>query len=113
VAIEHDGSRLSARRHLHHVHGDHVDEHVLAVNGTNGAACTPSTPAADTTRSTFTQQLWTRGVPHGDHVDYLVQVICTIPTATIAMTMVPEGQDVTALPRPLAPPVTSWSPEGT
>jgi hypothetical protein len=58
---------------LHHVHGDHVDEHVLAVGGANPAACTPGhacgAHAADHRHGAGCGH---EAVPHGDHVDYLV-----------------------------------------
>jgi len=59
--------------HLHFPHEGHVDEHVIAVNATNPAACTPEH------RCTGHDSSHVHGpgcghemVPHGDHVDYLV-----------------------------------------
>jgi hypothetical protein len=66
VCYLHDG-------HLHHVHGDHVDEHAIAVNATNASACTPQHAcgghAADHLHG---PDCGHESVPHGDHVDYLV-----------------------------------------
>ncbi len=40
--------------HLHHPHGDHVDEHVLEVDSEHPAVCTPTIPAKGTTAPTLT-----------------------------------------------------------
>ena len=59
--------------HLHHPHGDHVDEHALAVNATNPDGCTPAHGCAATTPgTTHGPGCGHEAVPHGDHVDYLV-----------------------------------------
>lgn len=59
--------------HLHQVHGDHVDECVISVDGTNPQDCTPNHAcnqhAADHKHG---PNCGHQAVPHGDHVDYLV-----------------------------------------
>lgn len=59
--------------HLHHVHDDHVDEHRLAVSSANPAGCTPAHActghAADHTHGPGCGH---EAVPHGDHLDFLV-----------------------------------------
>lgn len=72
--VAHKGHRDYAHDgHLHHVHGDHVDEHVIEVSATNPSTCTPSHscgahPAAHEHGATCGHH----AVPHGDHVDYVV-----------------------------------------
>ena len=60
--------------HLHHAHGNHVDECTIAVDAAHPAGCTPGHACAGH------QQGHVHGpscghpaVPHGDHVDYLVE----------------------------------------
>lgn len=66
VDFLHDG-------HLHHVHGDHVDEHSLAVSGQNPADCTPSHDCAGhASDHAHGPDCGHEAIPHGDHVDYLV-----------------------------------------
>lgn len=66
VDFLHDG-------HLHHVHGDHVDEHELAISTANPTACTPSHDCeAHASDHTHGPDCGHEAVPHGDHVDYLV-----------------------------------------
>jgi hypothetical protein len=55
--------------HLHHVHGDHVDEHVLPVSASNPARCTPQNRCSHEHGPGCGHE----AVPHGDHVDYLVE----------------------------------------
>lgn len=67
VDYVHDG-------HLHHMHGDHVDEHVIALSAANPSACTPQHqcgghPAEHQHGPSCGHQ----AVPHGDHLDYLVE----------------------------------------
>ncbi|MDU9409061.1 hypothetical protein RTH74_15760 [Pseudomonas sp. zfem001] len=74
TAIEHDGHvDYLHDGHLHHMHGDHVDEHVLPVSGANPQRCTPQHQcaghAADHVHGPGCGH---EAVPHGDHVDYLV-----------------------------------------
>lgn len=80
--------------HLHHVHGDHVDEHVLDVNATNPAECNPAKDCGcapgcacescnTACRCSCCDNSHEAGhvhgpgcgheaIPHGDHVDYIV-----------------------------------------
>lgn len=59
--------------HLHHSHGDHVDECTLAVDGANPAACTSGhTCSAHAADHVHGPDCGHDAVPHGDHVDYLV-----------------------------------------
>ena len=59
--------------HLHHMHGDHVDEHVIEVSAANPAACTPTHKCAGHDAShKHRPGCGHEAVPHGDHVDYLV-----------------------------------------
>jgi hypothetical protein len=55
--------------HLHHMHGDHVDEHAISVDTTNPDHCTPDNVCADHVHGPGCGH---EAVPHGDHVDYLV-----------------------------------------
>lgn len=59
--------------HLHHPHGDHVDEHAIAVDGTHPDHCTSghecSSHADDHVHGPGCGH---EPVPHGDHLDYLV-----------------------------------------
>ena len=59
--------------HLHHVQGDKVEEHALVVNAANPADCTPkhSCNGHDKSHKHGTN-CGHAAVPHGDHVDYLV-----------------------------------------
>jgi hypothetical protein len=54
--------------HLHHMHDDHVDEHVIEISATNPVQCTPQTRCSHTHDPSCGHER----VPHGDHVDYLV-----------------------------------------
>jgi hypothetical protein len=59
--------------HLHHVHGESVEEHVLEVNATNPDRCTTDHPAGGHDRThVHGPGCGHEAVPHGDHVDYLV-----------------------------------------
>ncbi len=75
VAVAHDGhTDYLHDGHLHHVHGDHVDDHVLDVSGTNPAACTPQHDCgAHGKTHVHGPNCGHEPVPHGDHVDYLVE----------------------------------------
>ena len=59
--------------HLHSLHEEHVDEHVLEVssvnpeNCTNGHAC-----SGHESNHKHDENCGHEAVPHGDHVDYLV-----------------------------------------
>ena len=59
--------------HLHHPHGDHTDEHRIEVGGSNPADCTPDhSCAGHDAAHTHGPDCGHEAVPHGDHVDYLV-----------------------------------------
>ncbi|MBZ0186606.1 MAG: hypothetical protein K8F91_10190 [Candidatus Obscuribacterales bacterium] len=59
--------------HLHHVHGDHVDEHTVCVDSSNKDTCTPEHKCDDHDSShNHGPACGHEAVPHGDHVDYLV-----------------------------------------
>jgi len=59
--------------HLHHVKGGKAEEHALALNKTNRAACTPKHACGghDKTHK-HGPNCCHPAVPHGDQVDYLV-----------------------------------------
>ncbi|WP_333835097.1 hypothetical protein [Rubrimonas sp.] len=66
VCYLHDGC-------LHHPHGDHVDEHVIAVSATNPDACTPAHACrGHAPDHVHGPSCGHPAVPHGDHVCYLV-----------------------------------------
>jgi hypothetical protein len=74
TAIHHDGhTDYLHDGHLHHVHGDHVDEHAVGVTAKNPARCTPmhacSGHGAEHAHGVGCGH---EALPHGDHVDYLV-----------------------------------------
>ena len=65
--VQHDGHvDYLHDGHLHHPHGDHCDEHTIAVSAANPADCAPVACACKHEACGHEQ------VPHGDHVDYLV-----------------------------------------
>lgn len=66
VAYLHDG-------HLHRPHGDHFDEQALQVSESNPDACTPShcCPGHEPDHQ-HGPGCGHEAVPHGGHVDYLV-----------------------------------------
>ena len=69
TAVRHDGHvDYLHDGHLHHMHEDHVDEHVIAVNATNPVNCTPQVHCSHAHGPNCGHE----EVPHGDHVDYLV-----------------------------------------
>ncbi|MGQ9650873.1 MAG: hypothetical protein ACUVXJ_12240 [Phycisphaerae bacterium] len=65
VGYLHDG-------HLHHPHGDHVDEHVIEVTEQNPDGCQPVVSTCGTTHA-HGPGCGHEAVPHGDHKDYLVE----------------------------------------
>ena len=66
VDYVHDG-------HLHHPHEDHVDEHSIEVSPRNPAACTPDHACGGHEAGhRHGPGCGHEMVPHGDHVDYLV-----------------------------------------
>ena len=73
-AIIHDGHvDYLHDGHLHHPHDGHVDEHVIAISETNPDACTPDHSCSGHDAShKHGPDCGHEAVPHGDHVDYLV-----------------------------------------
>jgi len=55
--------------HLHSPHGDHYDEHCIAVSSTNPDGCAPYPTACAHVHGPGCGH---EAIPHGDHVDYLV-----------------------------------------
>ncbi|MCD6727606.1 MAG: hypothetical protein LT070_10275 [Solirubrobacteraceae bacterium] len=59
--------------HLHHAHGDHVDDHVIAVDAANPDGCRDAQDGvADEPGHVHGPGCGHEQVPHGGHVDYLV-----------------------------------------
>ena len=59
--------------HLHHEHGDHVDECRVGSGMGNPTACTPSHSCAGHAKGhTHGASCGHEAMPHGDHTDYLV-----------------------------------------
>ena len=59
--------------HLHRLHDGHVDECAIAVDALNPEACTPSHKCdAHPSAHRHGADCGHEAVPHGDHVDYLV-----------------------------------------
>jgi hypothetical protein len=59
--------------HLHREHDGHIDECALEVGSANPAACTPvHACGAHDKGHVHTAGCGHQAVPHGDHVDYLV-----------------------------------------
>ena len=73
-AIQHDDHQDYLHDgHLHFPHEGHVDEHVIAVGGSNPADCTPShSCGSHDTAHVHGSSCGHEAIPHGDHVDYLV-----------------------------------------
>lgn len=66
VGYLHDG-------HMHFPHSDHVDEHALDVNAANPEACTPDHSCGGHEKGhQHGAGCGHEAVPHGDHIDYLV-----------------------------------------
>lgn len=55
--------------HLHHTHGDHCDEHALEINADNPDTCAETRCVEAHAHGPSCGH---EAVPHGDHVDYLV-----------------------------------------
>ena len=59
--------------HLHRPHGDHVDEHAIEISAANPAGCTPDHECEGHGEAhEHGPACGHEPVPHGDHVDYLV-----------------------------------------
>lgn len=74
VAIEHEGhTDYLQDGHLLHPHGDHHDEHRLPVSGQNPDTCTEGHHCeGHTPEHVHGPGCGHEPVPHGDHIDYLV-----------------------------------------
>jgi hypothetical protein len=74
TAVRHDGHvDYLHDGHLHHPAGGRVEEHALAVDGTNPAGCTPQHKCGQHDgRHRHGPGCGHEAVPHGDHTDYLV-----------------------------------------
>ena len=59
--------------HLHHNHGDHVDEHSIDISDVNPNVCTPDHQCTGHDPDhVHGPDCGHEQVPHGDHIDYLV-----------------------------------------
>lgn len=59
--------------HLHYVHDDHVDEHSIDETSANKSECTPAhSCSGHSIEHSHGKDCGHEAVPHGDHVDYLV-----------------------------------------
>lgn len=67
IGYLHDG-------HLHCAHDDHFHEHAIAVSATNPQNCTPEHQCGGHSQGhVHGPECGHEAVPHGDHVDYLVE----------------------------------------
>jgi len=59
--------------HLHHTHDGHTDEHQLAVGSANASTCTPDhSCTGHASEHEHSATCGHEAVPHGDHMDYIV-----------------------------------------
>lgn len=73
IEVEHQGHiDCLEGGHLHHKHGDHVDEHVIEVDKTHPDACNHSAKGHPANH-VHGPDCGHAAVPHGNHVDYLVE----------------------------------------
>ncbi len=75
VAIQH-GAHVDYLHdgHLHHAHGNHIDECVLAVDSAHPADCkTGHVCSGHAPNHVHGAGCGHEAVPHGDHVDYIVE----------------------------------------
>ena len=73
VAIKHDGHvGYLHDGHLHCAHDDHYDEHAIAVSDKNPEGCVPHNCGSHDASHVHGPGCGHPAVPHGDHVDYLV-----------------------------------------
>lgn len=74
TAIKHNGHvDYLHDGHLHHVHDNHIDEHTLEVNAQNPAECTGGHSCdGHDANHVHGPNCGHEAVPHGDHIDYLV-----------------------------------------
>ena len=72
TAVKHDGHvDYLQKGHLQHPHGDKVDEHVIEVSAARPDRCTAPAPGHEAGH-VHGAGCGHEGVPHGDHIDYLV-----------------------------------------
>lgn len=69
--------------HLHNIHNGHVDEHTLTISEGNPAGCTPD-HSCDSHDSAHLHSLSCghEPIPHGDHIDYVVEDHLHFPHGT-------------------------------
>ena len=74
TAVKHNGhTDYLHDGHLHHPHDGHVDEHRIEVNSANPDKCTPRHNCSGHEKShVHGPTCGHEAVPHGNHVDYLV-----------------------------------------
>ena len=74
AAIKHDGHiDYLHDGHLHHMGAKGVEEHSLAIGGKNPANCTPKHDCGGHPKDhKHGASCGHEAIPHGDHVDYLV-----------------------------------------
>lgn len=73
TAIRHEGHvDYLHDGHLHHPHGDHCDEHVIAVDANHPDDCSTRLTDCHTAGHRHGPDCGHEAVPHGDHIDYLV-----------------------------------------
>ena len=74
IAVKHNGhTDYLHDGHLHHPHDGHVDEHRIEVNSANPDNCTPRHNCSGHEKShVHGPTCGHEAVPHGNHVDYLV-----------------------------------------
>jgi len=74
TAVEHDGHvDYLHDGHLHHPAAGGVEEHCLAVSAANPSGCTPKHDCGQHNQGhTHGPGCGHEAVPHGDHIDYLV-----------------------------------------
>ena len=59
--------------HLHHVNGEHIEEHIVEVSEMNPDRCSPQHRAdGHTSTHRHGPDCGHEAVPHGNHIDYLV-----------------------------------------
>jgi len=75
TALQHEGhTDYLHDGHLHHAHEGHVDEHSYAANTQNPDACSSGHACnAHDSSHRHSEQCGHEKVPHGNHVDYLVE----------------------------------------
>jgi hypothetical protein len=74
TAVQHDGhTDYLHDGHLHYAHSDHVDDHKIGAGADNPDRCTPKHDCgAHQSSHVHGPNCGHERVPHGDHVDYLV-----------------------------------------